>query len=75
MATLSEFAYLRPYPSYANFILCQVVGRYAHALKDALAARGILIRYYDSPGLTDHVRFSVGRPDQTDRLVAALRTM
>jgi len=74
MAALSEFAYLRPYPSYANFILCQVVGRDAYALKDALAARGILIRYYDSPGLADHVRFSVGKPEQTDRLVVALRT-
>jgi histidinol-phosphate aminotransferase len=75
MAALSQFAYLRPYPSYANFILCQVVGRDAHALKDALAARGILIRYYDSPGLTDHIRFSVGTPEQTDRLVAELRKM
>jgi histidinol-phosphate aminotransferase len=70
---LSQFTYLRPYPSHANFILCQVVGRDARALKERLAARGILIRYYDSPGLTDHVRFSVGRPEHTDRLVAELR--
>jgi histidinol-phosphate aminotransferase len=69
---LSEVSYLRPYPSYANFILCQVVGRDARDLRQALAARGILIRYYSSPGLTDHVRFSVGTSEQTERLVAEL---
>jgi histidinol-phosphate aminotransferase len=72
---LSEVSYLRPYPSYANFILCQVVGRDARDLKEALAACGILIRYYSSPGLTDHVRFSVGTPEQTERLVAELSKM
>jgi histidinol-phosphate aminotransferase len=72
---LSEVSYLRPYPSYANFILCQVLGRDARDLKQTLAARGILIRYYSSPGLTDHVRFSVGTPEQTERLVAELSEM
>jgi histidinol-phosphate aminotransferase len=70
---LSEIPYLRSYPSQANFILCRVVGRDAHALKQDLARRGILIRYYNSPRLTDHVRFSVGTPDQTDRLIAELK--
>jgi histidinol-phosphate aminotransferase len=70
---LSEFPYLRPYPSRANFVLCRVVGRDARALKEALAARGILIRYYASPGLTDHVRFSVGTPESTDRVLAELK--
>ncbi len=72
---LSEIPYLRPYPSHSNFILCKVVGRDAHALKAALAARGILVRYYDSPGLADHIRVSVGRPEHTDRLVAALKEL
>jgi histidinol-phosphate aminotransferase len=70
---LSEFPYLHPYPSRANFVLCRVVGRDARALKEALAARGILIRYYASPGLTDHVRFSVGTPESTDRVLAELK--
>jgi histidinol-phosphate aminotransferase len=72
---LSEVSYLRPYPSHANFILCQVAGRDACDLKGSLAASGILIRYYSSPGLTDHVRFSVGTPEQTERLVAELSEM
>jgi histidinol-phosphate aminotransferase len=72
---LSEIPYLRPYPSHSNFILCRVVGRDARALKEALARRGILIRYYDSPGLTDHIRASVGTPEQTERLIAEMRTL
>ncbi|MCG2769982.1 MAG: histidinol-phosphate transaminase [Chloroflexota bacterium] len=69
---LQRFDFLRPYPSRTNFILLRVVGREAHDLKMELERRGILIRYYDSPGLADHVRVSVGRPDQSDALLAAL---
>jgi histidinol-phosphate aminotransferase len=72
---LSKFPYLRPYPSRANFVLCQVVGRDARDLKEALAARGILVRHYDSHGLADHVRFSVGTPQQTERLMAEMRKL
>ena len=72
---LSEIPYLRPYPSHSNFILCRVVGRNAHALKATLAASGILVRYYDSPGLADHIRVSVGTPGQTDRLMAELKLL
>jgi histidinol-phosphate aminotransferase len=73
MAALRGVPYLRPYPSHANFILCRVVGRNARDLKDTLAARGILIRHYNSPGLADHVRSSVGMPEDTERLVVELR--
>lgn len=75
LEALRALPYLRPYPSRANFVLCRVVGRDARALKEALAAHGILIRYYASPGLTDHVRFSVGTPEQTERLMAELRIL
>jgi histidinol-phosphate aminotransferase len=72
---LSQLPFLRPYPSQANFILCRVVGRDARALKEQLATHGILIRYFDTSGLIDHVRFSVGRPEHTQRLVAELRNV
>jgi histidinol-phosphate aminotransferase len=70
---LSDIPYLHPYPSRSNFILCQVVGRNARELKLALEGEGILIRYYRTPRLQDHVRFTVGRPEQTDVLIDALR--
>lgn len=72
-ALLQEIRYLRPHPSQANFILCSVVERNAKALKDALERQGILVRYYNKTGLDNCIRISVGRPEQTDRLVAALR--
>ena len=72
---LSRLAWLSPYPSRANFILARVDGRDARTLKDQLAGRGILIRYFDKPGLRDHIRISVGTPDQTDKLISELQNV
>jgi histidinol-phosphate aminotransferase len=72
---LDGIPYLHPYPSCSNFILCQVIGRDAHKLKLALEDEGILIRYYRTPRLRDHVRFTVGKPEQTDAVIAALRRL
>ena len=72
---LAEIPYLRPYPSQANFVLCQVMGRDARELKLALEREGILIRYFDQARLRDHVRVSVGKPEQTDALMAVLRRL
>jgi histidinol-phosphate aminotransferase len=69
---LDAFTWLRPYPSAGNFILCDVRGLAASEVRDRLRERGILIRYFDSPGLRNCLRISVGRPRDTDRLIAAL---
>jgi histidinol-phosphate aminotransferase len=70
---LEGIHYLEPYPSEANFILCRVIGRPARQLRDDLAQQGILIRYFDKPGLSDHIRISVGRPEATDLLIEFLK--
>jgi histidinol-phosphate aminotransferase len=44
----------------------------AKALKDELMRRGILVRYFNKPGLSDCIRFSIGTPEQNDVLLAAL---
>jgi histidinol-phosphate aminotransferase len=72
---LSTITWLAPYPSQANFILCRVIGRDAAQVKSNLAKQGILIRYFNKPGLQDHIRISVGRPEDTKRLELALRAM
>lgn len=72
---LAEFAFLRPYPSRANFVLCRVIDRDAKALKEVLAIRGILVRHYAKPGLENCIRVSAGRPEQTDALLAALTAL
>ncbi len=71
-AALSEIDYLEPYPSAANFILCQVSGRSAQKLKLDLEQEGILVRYFNKPGLDNCIRISAGRPEDTDRLLTAL---
>ncbi|MCB9137458.1 MAG: histidinol-phosphate transaminase [Caldilineaceae bacterium] len=74
-AALQSVPYLDPVPSQANFILCRVVDRDAARLKAALEEQGILVRYYKKPGLENCIRISVGRPDQTERLMAVMTSL
>ncbi len=72
IAELARFNFLRAYPSQSNFVLFQVVGRSAQQLKLDLAQEGILVRYFDKPGLENCIRISAGRPQDTGYLIAAL---
>jgi histidinol-phosphate aminotransferase len=70
---LNRIPYLRTYPTTANFILCRVKAIPAAQLKKDLAEKyGILVRYFNKPGLQDCIRISVGKPEHTDALLAAL---
>ncbi|MFT5195766.1 MAG: histidinol-phosphate aminotransferase [Cellvibrionaceae bacterium] len=75
MATLlAQFDCLIPLPSFSNFVLCQVIGRDAGILKQRLQDEyGVLVRYYDKPGLSNFIRISAGWPEDTDKLVAAIQ--
>ena len=46
--------------------------RPAVELHRQLAEQGILVRYYDKPGLQNCIRVSAGRPEDTARLLEAL---
>jgi histidinol-phosphate aminotransferase len=72
---LQKISFLRPMPSQANFVLCQVTGRKAKDIKEALMKKGILVRYYQTPLLKDFIRISVGQPQDTVRLIYALKDM
>lgn len=72
---LEGIAFLEPYPSQANFILCRVTGRAARQVKGELLKHGIVVRYFDTRALSDHIRISVGKPGQSDRLIEALKRM
>jgi histidinol-phosphate aminotransferase len=69
---LAAFPWLRVFPSRANFLLCQVEGRPATKLQTELRERGVLVRHFNSPGVRGCLRISVGRPEDTNRLVQAL---
>ena len=60
-------------PSRTNFVLCRLSGVEAKQVQARLMQRGIMIRYFDTPLLQNHLRISVGRRDQNDALLAALR--
>ncbi|EME30627.1 Histidinol-phosphate aminotransferase 2, chloroplastic [Galdieria sulphuraria] len=69
-------SWLIPYPSEANFVLCQVKGgRNARDIYNKLMKRGILIRYYDTKALSNCIRISMGTPQQMDILYDALDTL
>jgi histidinol-phosphate aminotransferase len=69
---LSGFRKLKPRPSEANFILCSVIDHDAERIYQDLKRQGILIRYFNTPLLKNYIRISVGKPEHTDALVAAL---
>ena len=69
----AELGWLKPVPSQANFVLMGVEGRSAKDVAAALRAKGVLVRYYNRPDLANYIRISAGRPEDTDRLLEALR--
>ncbi len=70
---LKKIKWLEPYPSKANFILCNVLKGNAKDLFQQLQSKGILIRYFDQARVKDCIRISVGKPEHTDALNRALR--
>ncbi|MBK8899648.1 MAG: histidinol-phosphate transaminase [Anaerolineaceae bacterium] len=72
---LGTISYLNPFPSQSNFILCRVNGRDARQLKLDLEQAGILVRYFNKPGLDNCIRISAGRPEETDKLLMTLKEL
>jgi histidinol-phosphate aminotransferase len=61
---------IETWSSDANFLLARAGGR---ATYDALLREGVIVRPLGGFGLTEHVRITVGLPEENARLVAALR--
>ncbi len=72
---LCRFDWLRPLPSDANFVLVKVEGRDAGEVAEGLRRQGVLVRHYSRSDLAGYIRISAGRPEDTDRLIAALRAL
>ncbi len=70
---LQELPFLKPVPSQANFVLCEVTRGDAKYLQDELLRRGILVRYYNTPLLRNYIRISAGKPEQTNKIIQALK--
>ncbi len=72
---LKEQGSLEPIPSRSNFILCRVLTGNAKQIKQDLEKQGIFIRYFDTPQLQNMIRISVGKPEHTDAVIAALNNL
>ena len=62
-------------PSAANFVFARHPQRPAAGLFAALRERGILVRYFDKPRISDYLRISIGTGKDCEQLVAALRDL
>lgn len=70
---LAKYDWISPHlGSQANFILCKINQVPAFLLAATLRKKGILVRHYSNPRLMHHVRFSIGRPAETNALIKAL---
>jgi histidinol-phosphate aminotransferase len=72
-AELSQLSFLKPYPSWANFVFCSVLKGNASEIQQRLERKGILIRYFDIPLLQNALRFGVGKPEHTDVMIRVLK--
>jgi histidinol-phosphate aminotransferase len=70
---LSDLSGFEVTPSASNFLLCRLHNLPAREVHQKLLDRGILVRYFDTPLLQNHLRITAGRPEQTDALMTALR--
>ena len=62
--------------SQTNFLLAQAPnGADAEMLYQGLKAGGILVRYFNTPRLSDSLRVTVGTPDQNAQLLSLLETL
>ncbi len=65
----------RVWPSQANFLLARPADKKAGRLYRALKDRGILVRYWDRPGLSDKFRITVGTEEENGTLLDALKKL
>lgn len=62
-------------PSQANFLLASVPGGDGKAMYLGLKRQGILVRYFDLPGLTDKVRITVGTAEENNALISGIKAL
>ena len=59
-------------PSKANFVMARRKGIAGRDVYEHIKRNGILVRYFNIPGITDYVRISIGKQEDMDRLLEVL---
>jgi len=62
-------------PSQANFVLAAVPGGRAKEMYQGLKSQGILVRYFDLPGLADKLRITIGQSNENNALLAGIKML
>ena len=62
-------------PSQANFILASVPSGRGKEAYLKLKQQGILVRYFDKPGLADKIRITVGTSQENNALLGGIRAL
>ena len=68
---LAEMGFEMP-PSKANFLFARHPGTDGGMLYRELKKRGVLVRHFDAPRISDYLRISIGTPGQMEVLLGAL---
>ncbi|MBM2804403.1 MAG: Histidinol-phosphate aminotransferase, partial [Deltaproteobacteria bacterium] len=63
------------YPSHANFVLARKREQILKPVYEELKRRKILLRYFDTPGLRDCLRITVGTPKEVRALLKELAVL
>jgi histidinol-phosphate aminotransferase len=62
-------------PSHANFILVTCPDGRGREAYLGLKRQGILVRYFDQPGLADKIRITIGQNHQNNALLAGIKAL
>ena len=73
-AALNRIGY-QVYPSHANFVLARKPGQNLRSVYEELKRRKILVRYFETAGLQDCLRITVGTPKEVKALMQELTTI
>jgi histidinol-phosphate aminotransferase len=62
-------------PSQANFVLATVPDGNGKEVYTGLKSQGVLVRYFDLPGLRDKVRITIGTMQENDAMLGAVKQL
>ena len=73
-ATLEQLGF-HVLPSQANFVFASHATVSAESLYNELKKEGVLVRYFNKPGIDNYLRITIGTDDQMDRLFVKLEAI
>lgn len=62
-------------PSMANFVFARKNGLDGKAVYESIKSSGILVRYFNQPGLTGFVRITIGKPEDMKKLLDVMNKL